>query len=89
MKEIGTFMNLVSLDLSYTGITDNDLQELRDLQQLQYISLTGNKITNAGLEYLTELKSLETIHISDTDITLSPDELKEVFPNATVNRSFP
>lgn len=58
------------LDLLDTEITDRDLGYLIEaLGNLRFLSLSGTKITDAGLEHIKALKELQELHLDGTTIT--------------------
>jgi len=42
------------LDLTDTGVTDNGLEDLKGLAQLQLLRLDGTKVTDAGVANLQQ-----------------------------------
>ena len=44
-----------------TGITDSGLVNLKDMQDLRRLSLSGTSITDAGLRWLESLTQIETL----------------------------
>jgi internalin A len=53
---------------SESSIADNDLKHLKDLPDLETLSLNSN-ITNEGLRYVSTSKNLTALHLSETKIT--------------------
>jgi hypothetical protein len=53
--------SIEEVDLSFTGITDAGLSNLRRMPRLRMINLTGTMISDKGLEYLAELPSLKEL----------------------------
>lgn len=60
---------LTDLDLRSADLTDADLARLRELPNLQHLSLYGNPITDAGLVQLASLTKLETVILRGTQVT--------------------
>jgi len=60
---------LNSLDLSQSGITDDDLAQLSHLSQLRELNVMGTKVSDAGLRHLKSLKSLQRLQVRDTAIS--------------------
>ena len=85
-SQLSGFTALTRLYLDRTGLTDDGLKYIKDLQQLQYINLVGNPITIKGLEQLKDLKELQHIYIYQTAIT-STDfaALNKIFPKAIID----
>src|SRR5438552_1847248 len=52
---------VVSVDLSYTKVTDAELKELKELKSLEMLDLTDTPISDAGAKDLKELKSLQRL----------------------------
>lgn len=63
------FPNLIRLNLSNTGITDEGLKGLINLKDLKELNLYGTSITNKGLQVLLEVKNLKKIFLWQTNIT--------------------
>jgi hypothetical protein len=51
------------------GLDDRCLEPIRGLTRLKTLSLSGNRITDAGLARLTQLTALESLDLDATDIT--------------------
>jgi hypothetical protein len=51
------------------GLDDRCLEPIRGLTRLKTLSLSGNRITDAGLARLAQLTSLESLDLDATDIT--------------------
>ncbi len=51
------------------GLDDRCLEPIRGLTRLKTLSLSGNRITDAGLARLTQLTALEYLDLDATDIT--------------------
>jgi hypothetical protein len=51
------------------GLKDSCLVPLQGLTQLQHLSLSGNRITDKGLELIAHLPNLETLDLDATDVT--------------------
>ncbi len=65
--------DVVSLDLSYSGVTEESLKELAFFKNLQKLSLKGTGVTDKGLKELTACKNLRTLYlpVDVTDKTLA------------------
>lgn len=57
-------MDIVSLDLWGSQITDAGLAHLASLTELQTLYLTGTRITDAGLAHFTSLTELQTLYLN-------------------------
>lgn len=58
-----------SLDLSGAETTDDDLDRLRQMPELEDLDLSGSSITDEGLVHLADLSALESLDLSETAIT--------------------
>lgn len=68
--------SLLSVNLSYTNLTEEDLGPMQNLKQLQTLDLSGNMIF--GLSVLTDLEGLQEINVSNTPLNNADiQELKE------------
>lgn len=70
---------LNSLDLSQSGITDDDLAQLSHLSQLRELNVMGTKVSDVGLRHLQSLKSLQLLQVRETAITFAG--VKHLFVN--------
>lgn len=80
-------MDLQSLDLSSTKITDAGLAELGEFNfpRLKELGLERTLVTDAGLMHLASFKGLEWVSISGTKVTKDGiRHLKAKLPGATV-----
>ncbi len=69
LKSLAGLVNLRSLSLMDTAITDADLAHLRGLTKLTRLFLSRTRVTDAGLEVLASLPSLELLFLDGTAIT--------------------
>jgi Leucine-rich repeat (LRR) protein len=63
---------VIEVDLSNTGVTNADLQLLKDLPDLRVLILggtQGTKVTDKGLEHLKGSVNLQRLHLYGTPIT--------------------
>jgi internalin A len=60
---------VLTVNLSYTKVTDAGLKELAALQNLNTLNLRGTQVTDAGLKELAPLKTLTTLRLGKTDVT--------------------
>lgn len=79
LKEIPT-RDVVTLQLSNSGLTDAGMQSIGDYKNLQLLDLESTQITNAGLVFLKELRSLEHLRLGKTRI--GDEGVKELIPLA-------
>ena len=59
----------IALDLSYTGLTDDDLQKLDLPEHLTQLDLAGTAVTEEGLVALKSCKNLQLINLDHTQVT--------------------
>ena len=57
------------LHLERTKITDKGLEQIKGLENLEYLNLYGTEIGDAGLDYLTNLKKLKSLYLWQTKVT--------------------
>lgn len=77
LKSISRFENLRKLDLNFTDITENGLDALTSLKYLHTLSLSGTKLSFAGLKNkVANFKSLQTLSVWNTGLT--PDEVNQL-----------
>ncbi len=69
LKIISEFIHLTRLNIHSNAITNDGLQELKVLQNINSINLYNNKISNSGLTDIVALQSLRKLYIWKTDIT--------------------
>ena len=58
-----------TLCLDNTEVTDNGMEAIMHLTQLQRLDLCGTKVTDVGLKRLWNLNRLERLGCADTDVT--------------------
>lgn len=80
---------LISLNLSATNITDQDLQKLTVFTDLQHLHLEEcQNITDAGLVHLATLKNLATINLGDCP-QITPqgiNQLHQALPSTIIHQ---
>jgi internalin A len=69
VKAISKLQALKKLYLPFTRITDRGLRMLKEMIQLESLSLYGCNITDEGIRDLTELKHLSSLTLANTKIT--------------------
>jgi hypothetical protein len=83
---IGQCVQIRSLELDHTGITDSGLVYLQPLTELQTLNLVGTPITAAGLKKLDSLKKIRVIFLYQTRIGKSDwHELGKTFPHVILD----
>ncbi len=60
---------LVILLLKDARLKDADMKDLAQLHKLDVLDISGNEITNQGIEYLSQLPSLQELWFSGTKVT--------------------
>lgn len=60
---------LVWLDLSNSGVKDEHLKNIGELENLIKLNLSGNKISDTKLEQLSKLTNLETLNLYNTKVS--------------------
>ena len=70
MPIIATLKYLVALDLKGTSITDNGIDNLFKLKDLQYLALAACKnITDRSIPKLLKMRNLKALHIGNSGIS--------------------
>ena len=59
----------ISLDLSYTGLTNDDLTKLDLPEHLTQLDLAGTAVTDEGLDALEDCKHLQHLNLDHTQVT--------------------
>ena len=59
----------IALDLSYTGLNDDDLEKLDLPKHLTQLGLAGTAVTDEGLVSLKSCKNLQFIDLNHTQVT--------------------
>lgn len=69
-SELGNLKGVKALDLEATGITDSHLEYLPDLPKLEWLWVSGNRISDDGLDnYISKMPKLKGLYISGTQIS--------------------
>ena len=72
------------------GVTDDGLQHLAGLKNLQSLAILGNNVTDAGLRHLTRLKSLKRVIIWSGRVTPTGlQNLRQALPGCQVEQGQP
>src|SRR6478735_1147313 len=89
IKTIARFKNLRRLNLNFTSITGNTLQELSGLLFLKTLSLSGTPVKPAQLTALTALPKLKAVYLWNTGVEKKDIEpLEEKNKNITYQTGF-
>ena len=59
----------ITLDLSYTGLTDDDLEKLDLPEHLTSLDLAGTAVTDSGLPFLNRCKNLQILNLDHTQVS--------------------
>ncbi|MFT4016454.1 MAG: chitobiase/beta-hexosaminidase C-terminal domain-containing protein [Agriterribacter sp.] len=77
LKSVSRFENLRRLDLNFTDVTEKGLDALTSLKHLHTLSLSGTKLSFAGLkDKIANLKSLKTLSVWNTGLT--PEDVAQL-----------
>lgn len=68
VKTISGFENLRRLNLSFTGVSGNNLSQLKKLKHLRSLSLAGTKVNAEQLKQLQSFPELKTVHTWNTPV---------------------
>jgi hypothetical protein len=68
MGIVRQFENLENLNLNYTDITANGLEQLGSLKKLQELSLSGTAVTAGAIEKIAALPELSSVFVWNTKI---------------------
>lgn len=71
----------ITVDLSNTELTDDDLAGIDFPVALRELSLENTGITDRGVEHLEQLENLEFVNLNNTQVTNATLELLKNFPN--------
>ena len=85
LKTIAEFENLRKLNLSFTSITGNNLNELSKLIFLRTLTLSGTKVQGSALRQLADFPGLRNVYA--WKIPVDTAEIKRIDENAK-NLSF-
>lgn len=90
LKIISQFENIQKLDLNFTDITANGLQELTSLKHLKSLSISGTKLNFKELQsQIKAFKALKTIFVWETGLTPSEiHQLQKANPGVQVIAGF-
>jgi hypothetical protein len=69
LAEIATLQNLLELDLSNSGVTDDHVREIASLGSLERLNLGFTQIGDAALSSLSAPGSLRALEIINTQVT--------------------
>lgn len=71
---------LVWLDLSTSGVKDEHLEKIGQLENVVKLDLSGNDISDTGIQFLEKLSNLESLNLYNTNAS---KDLLEVIPKMT------
>jgi hypothetical protein len=78
---------VVMVNLRGTEITDAGLEQLKGLENLEYLNLYSTPITDAGLKHLEGLKKLRHVYVWQTQVTdAGVNALKAAVPEVKIIR---
>ncbi len=89
LKTISQFINLRKLNLSFTDITGNTLNELNKLKELRQLSLSGTAVKKEDILKISSLKKLTHLYIWNTSLTdRDIDFLKSTMKDIAFEKGF-
>ncbi len=69
LEPLGELPQLISVDVSGSGVTDQQLKPLAQAESLSFLVLSETKVGDAGLAHLEGLKNLKAISLDATRVT--------------------
>jgi hypothetical protein len=69
------------IDLSFTSVTDADLERIKFPDSVCAIDLSGTSVTDRGVEQLKRVSNLESLILMDTQVTEGVVEILKQMPN--------
>jgi hypothetical protein len=63
------FVDVIWVELHDTGMTDNGLEHIKALSQLQELRLNNTKVTDKGLEHIKAWTQLQALSLNNTKVT--------------------
>ncbi|MCL6261524.1 chitobiase/beta-hexosaminidase C-terminal domain-containing protein [Aquiflexum sp. TKW24L] len=88
LKQLSNFPNLEVLNLNFTGIEGNTLGELKNLQNLTNLSLSGNPLSEAAFESLEDFSQLKNLFVWTSKNTDAIASLKTQLPDTNIEGGF-
>jgi len=86
MTTVGRLVNLESLDLTYTHVSDAERAKLAPLTKLVDLKLDSVDLTDAGIATVAALRSLKQLDLYHTLVTEKGyEKLKAALPNCEIN----
>lgn len=82
--EIAKHQSLVTVDLSGTNVTDEDLSLLSSLPNLECLVLDATDVTDEGLQHLEKLQNLRLLSLHGCNVTVDAKSLRYVLPGVVV-----
>ena len=76
----------LEIELDETQITDDELENLRELDRLKELEIYGSQITDAGLKHLRGLSHLRRLGVAGTKVTdAGVKTLQQALPNCKID----
>lgn len=89
LKTIAQFENLRTLNLNFTNITGSGLKELKTLNFLNELSLSGTKLNPIYLKYFGQIRGLKKLVVWNTGLSdANIAQLEKGFPGIEVIAGF-
>ena len=88
IKRLSDYPNLEVLNLNFTGIEGNTLEELKGLKNLKQLSLSGNPLSEAAFESLNDFGQLKNLFIWTSKNENAISKLKSNLPNTNIEGGF-
>lgn len=70
-----------NVDLSFTGVTDDDLTRLEFPDTVRTINLSNTRVTDRGVEYLIRIRNLETLVLMNTQVSEAVVDILKRMPS--------
>lgn len=81
------FTDVINVRFTDTSATDANVQYVKSLPRLEYLSLANTDVTDDGVECLKGLKYLRKLSLEDTYVSPEvADELDRALPNCIIDR---
>jgi hypothetical protein len=76
-----SFKSLKALELTGTSITDKGLLHVKELNNLEYLDISGTEVMEVGIEALIGLKRLRVLKLPDRVGDKGRNRLREALPS--------